>query len=111
MSKDEVENRIKDILKEAYPNLWNMHIDFIGKMVDYCEQINKKPDALFLQNPYDEFAQQKILGDVADRIKHELIDEKRNYVWRNDNPKDEYEKGLYCAMRYIHQVIHWMQPD
>ena len=111
MTQTKISNEIREILKHKFPNLPESHIDFVDDMVDYLSKINSKPESLFMQFWYPELLQVDKLRSVRNRMKPELIERNTQYGWEDDNPKNDYERGIYCAIHFIDFIAHCMLPD
>jgi len=61
-------------------------------------------------NPYklshDESIRVDILNNVIEQMKIDLIETQHNYLWRDDKPASEYERGVLNAIRLIQLRIH-----
>lgn len=102
-------NKIKEIIKKQYPNLSGYHLSFLDDMFDYLEKANEESPSLIWT--YPETISAAALNEAANKIKHQLIENNEKYIWPDDNPKDDYERGLYNAMRFLHQIINWTNPS
>jgi hypothetical protein len=61
-------------------------------------------------NPYklshDESIRVDILNNVVEQMKIDLIEMQRNFLWQDDKPISEYERGVLNAIRLIQSRIH-----
>ncbi len=111
MKNEEISSKIVNILQQRFPHIGSGHTKFINDMVEYLDMINQKPKILFMALKYPENISQETLNNTRDRIQSELIDGDIDYRWRIDKPRNDYKKGLYCAMRFIDMLVNQMNPD
>jgi len=107
MSKKEIVN----ILSKSYPDILlksgNHHLSFIKSVISYFERLDEAKEPI-LWPTYTEKLYVETLREIANRIKYELMpDGKHNYLWKEDKPKDDYERGIINVTRYIDAIIHW----
>ena len=106
-NKDEAIIKIREVIKSACPGIDDYHLHFVKEMVEYFERLAKAEDpTVWLQ--YSQKMRLDCFADIRDHIKKDLIEDedKYNYLWRDDRPKDDFEKGVLNAVRLIDFRIH-----
>jgi hypothetical protein len=104
---------IKETFEKCYPNLTGYYLGFTNKMIDYLEYLNEREsrkEKLALTWTYPESIQVNALNEAVARIEYHLIEKKEQYIWRDDKPENEYERGVYNAMRLLNEIVHWTNP-
>jgi hypothetical protein len=112
MTKEEPEifNAIKSLCPNRDIKYPDYYTSFISEVVKVFEELNNYSSGKMILS-YPESIRVKILNNVVEQIKKDLIEDKHNYLWRHDEPKDDYERGVLNAIRLIQFRVHCICDD
>lgn len=108
------EARILEILKQLCPNQnlgrSDYYTSFVKEVIEHFKDLNNYSSGK-IPLSYPESIRVKILNNVVEQIKKDLIEDKHNYLWRSDEPKDDYERGVLNTIRLIQLRVHCICDD
>ena len=111
MQTSEIEVEIKKLLQPLCPNvdLSNdssmYHTRCIKDLVNHFEKLGSAKEPVFALS-LSESIRVDILNNVIEQIKKDLIEDKHNFLWSTDAPKDDYERGVQNVIRLIMHRVH-----
>lgn len=108
MTKNEAASKIKEILLNFCDNdmFDYVCIPVIASLLDYLLEIENKNINRAFVLPADEYFKVKNWNNIADQIKHDLLEKKYSYPEKEHEANNEYERGVLAAISIIRHRVH-----
>lgn len=108
-TKAKIVKRIKELLEPLCPHCaGDYRSSIITDLVEHFAEIGQiDPKKAIIYNPslYEKI-QLKAYETAIYFIETDMLKNGHTYLWRNDKPKNDWEKGVLGAVRRIQHIVH-----
>lgn len=108
-AKAEIVRRIKELLEPLCPHcMGDYRSSIITDLAEHFAEIGQiDPKKAIIYNPslYEKI-QLKAYETAIYFIETDMLKNGHTYLWRNDKPKNDWEKGALGAVRRIQHIVH-----